>query len=607
MYVKTVVEALERASEITSRGFTFLDGSMNPDAYSFARLHEEARRRGRQLMALGAKKGDRVGIIVPDNDQFVLSFLGAVSVGIVPVPMYPPLALGKLDAYVASAASILGTAGAKLVVTTKKVQPILGSLLSKVSGLEKIVTVERLADLAPSDAPLPEITPEDTCFLQFTSGSTSEPKGVDVTHGNLIANAHAIMIDGLNSTPEDIGVSWLPLYHDMGLIGFVIAPIYQTVAVTFIPTLSFVKKPTLWLDTVARVRGTITFAPNFAFALAAKRGAVQVGREDFDLSCLRVVGCGAEPINPVTIRNFCETFGPAGLKPEIIMPCYGMAEATLAMSFEPLDEILVTQRIDRDAYENDNAARPAEGEAAAIEVVACGRTFPGHGLGVMGPDGALLPDGAVGELVFRGPSVARGYYQNPQATAETIRDGWLHTGDLGFILDGRVYVSGRMKDLIILNGRNYYPQAIEWEVEQVSEVRKGNVVCFAERGESTERLVVVAESKTEDAPALVERVKAAVRDALGLKVDDVVIVGPGALPKTSSGKLQRRKTRAQYRDGSLGAEGVRTMGKNATRATLAKHVASSFYAQVRHRVKKVVPRTALDLAAQVRDRSRKTP
>ena len=583
----TIFEAIANARNVTDRGFTFLDGAQNESAYTFERLSEAAERRGRQLIARGYNKGDRIGLVIPDNEEFVLTFLGAVSAGIVPVPMYPPLALGKLDSYLQSAAGILRASEARAVVTSKKVSPILWSILDKVDTLEDLLVVDKLAATTPAPATPVDITPDDPCFLQFTSGSTSDPKGVVVTHGNLAANAKAIMYDGLHCDAEtDKGVSWLPLYHDMGLIGFVIAPLLATVPIVFIQTLSFVKRPNLWMDVVNRYRGTITFAPNFAFALAAKRATRQVTKEGFDLSCLRVVGCGAEPINPTTIRKFVDAYAPAKLNEHAIMPCYGMAEATLAMSFEPLTEPLFTTTIDRDAYENEDKVKPANG-GAALELVSCGRTFPGHAIGIMGPGDALVEDGKVGEIVFRGPSVTAGYFKNDAASQETIRDGWLHTGDLGFIVDGRVYVSGRMKDLIILNGRNYYPQSIEWEVEQITGVRKGNVVSFSIRADVTEKLVVVAESKTADKDALASTIKTAINSALGLKVDDVVVVPAGALPKTSSGKLQRRKTKSQYEDGTLGLEGIRTMGKNATRRTLARHITISFFARVRHRMRSI--------------------
>lgn len=582
----TVTDALASAAERSQRGYTFLDDRMGADEWSFQRIYEEAGRRGAILQSLGLQKGDRVGLILPDSRDFVLTFLGALRAGIVPVPMYPPMALNRMDHFLDTAAGILKTAGAPVVITSRPVSRIIWSLASKVPSLRDIVPIERFSEMTPPPLAEPEILPDDTCFLQFTSGSTSDPKGVVVTHGNLAANARAIMFEGLRADPEvDVGISWLPLYHDMGLIGFVIAPLFADVPVVFIPTLSFVKRPNVWMQAVHRHRGTISFAPNFAFGLASKRFRATEG---LDLSSLRVLGCGAEPINARTIREFVDTFAPHGLRPECVMPAYGMAEATLAISFDSFERPFETRRIDRDQYEAKHKAVASESEDA-LELVACGSTFAHHEVGVMSDSGRLLDEGMVGELVFRGPSVTTGYFQNPLATASLHRDGWLRTGDLGFILDGRVFVSGRQKDLIILNGRNYYPQAIEWIVEHVDGVRKGNAVAFAIAGRDSEDLVIAVESKEQDKEALAERICQKVKQELGLRVSDCVVLGPGGLPKTSSGKLQRRRTRTEYEAGRLARAKTRAMGTQASRIVIARHVTASAVAKARQRIRNAIP------------------
>ncbi len=583
---QTLVDGLAAAAAIDHKGYTFLDDRLEGEEWSFARISAEADRRARYFRSLGLEKGDRLAMIVPDGEDFVLSFFGAVRAGIVPVPMYPPLALGKLDSYIDTAARILGTASAKMLLTTKQVSPILWSLLSRVETLEEIVLTEKVRDHDDSTitATLDDIViePSDACFLQFTSGSTSDPKGVIVSHENLVANANAIMYDGLDCDPEtDRGVSWLPLYHDMGLIGFVISPLIAHVPVVFIPTLSFVKRPPVWLDVVNEYRGTITFAPNFAFGLATKRATPQKLAQ-LDLSCIRVLGCGAEPINPTTMRAFVDKFATAGFSPNALMPCYGMAEATLAMSFDRLDRPMNTLTIDRDAYEGDKVAKEA---AEGLELVGCGATFPNHDVAIMGAKGELLEDGQVGEIVFRGPSVTRGYFENADATKDLLAGGWLHTGDLGFKKNGTLYISGRQKDLVILNGRNYYPQSIEWEVEQIDGIRKGNVVAFSTPGDSSEELVVVAETKVAEKDLLEAAVKRRVHDAFGIRPREIVLVGPGGLPKTSSGKLQRRKTKQLFEEGTLGTEN-RLMGSTATRVALARHLTRSAFARFTHNIKK---------------------
>lgn len=609
----TLIDALEDVSTLSSDGYTFLDNALQPSTWPFSKLVFEARRRGAALRARGLNKGDRLALIIPEPEDFVLTFLGAVTAGIVPVPMYPPLALGRLDSYVQSAAAILGASGARAIATTRQIAPILWSLTGKVASLEDLILAHEVAAEAAqiADVEPVAIAPDDTCFLQFTSGSTAAPKGVIVTHRNLTANGKAIILDGLRSDPaRDRGVSWLPLYHDMGLIGFVVAPLYNRIPVVFIPTLAFVKRPAVWMETVHKYRGTITFGPNFAYGLAAKRarsGAQKNGQPTLDLSCVRVLGCGAEPINAATMRTFVEAFKPMGLDENALMPCYGMAEATLAMAFDDLSRPFRAIAIDRAAYETEAVARPVDGTvtgggvAKPIELVACGQTFPGHELAVMDDDGRPLAEGRVGEIVFRGPSVTPGYFENPEASRALLRDGWLHTGDLGFLLDGQIYISGRQKDLIILNGRNYHPQAIEWVVERVEGVRRGNVVAFSVAGDETERLVIVAESTVASGPedraqATREAVAREVKSELGIAAAEVVLVPKGAMPKTSSGKLQRTKTRAQYQDGTLGREGTRALGSTATRVSLFRHITVSAFARIRHRLKRALPRQVLAAA-----------
>jgi fatty-acyl-CoA synthase len=590
---QTLIDVLQATSHITHKGYDFLDGRLESRPWSFADLNAEADRRAAYFQSLGLNEGDRIAMIVPDGQDFVLTFFGAIRAGLVPVPMYPPLALGKMDSYVESARKIMTTAGARYLVTSKAVAPVVWSLVPRVPTLEDLLTVEKVEKGAKDTEHRfvdPGLRPEDTCFLQFTSGSTSDPKGVVVTHANLVANAKAIMVDGLKSDGEkDRGVSWLPLYHDMGLIGFVVAPMLTEVPVVFIPTLSFVKGPNTWMETIHEHRGTITFAPNFAFGLAAKRMSAKRA-EKLDLSCLRVVGCGAEPIHADTMRNFVEAFAPAGLKAEAVMPAYGMAEATLAITFDRLDRPFRTARIDRTRYELDKVVEPSNAPDA-MELVSCGHHFPGHEVGIMGDDKELVGEGRVGEVVLRGPSVTGGYFENDEATATLLRDGWLHSGDLGFILNGELYISGRMKDLIILNGRNYYPQSIEWEVEQVSGVRRGNVVAFAVTGAQSEELVVVAESRAPERETLSKAIKQRVHDAFGLRARDVVLVEPGALPKTSSGKLQRRRTRNMYETSTLESEN-RAPGATSTKLKLARHLTASAVARITHSVKQPARRLA---------------
>jgi len=590
--VRRGVEAAKTVNPRADAGMRFILEDGSEKKFTFRELEEEVIRRARWLLSLGLQKGDHVAFIMPGPLDFVLTFLGATYTGIVPVPLYPPMGFGKLDAYVRDTARTLEIAKVKVLVTQKKVEPILWSLLGKVPTLKDLVCVERFEGPAPASAPEPFVVhPDDTCFLQFTSGSTAAPKGVVVTHRSLGANGYHIMQSGLEvDIANDLAVSWLPLYHDMGLIGFVISPLTAGLETCFIPTLSFIKKPSVWMETISKHKGTITFAPNFAYGLATKRTAAEKVAT-MDLSRLRILGAGAEPNNPQTLAAFMQHFAPAGLKPEAMMPVYGMAEATLAMSFSRLDEPLRTEQLDGEIYATEGRAVPlaADQQAArtVVEFVSCGWVFPEHKIEIMDEDGRVLPDRKVGEVVFSGASVAAGYFENGEATSKSFKSNGLRTGDLGYLADGELFVTGRKKDLIILNGRNYDPQSIEWVVAEIPGVRQGNVIAFSRPGNNTEELVVVAETKEkEDLQALATAIREAIREHHQMNPADIVLLPAGALPKTTSGKLQRQKARTQYIEGSLGVEGVRTIGDRGQTLTLAKHVARSAMTRMRHAVVK---------------------
>jgi fatty-acyl-CoA synthase len=553
----------DAAAQIKHKGYTFLGNDLMPVDWSFSAVCTEAKRIGACLQSFGMARRDRVALILSSPEDLVLSFFGATSAGLMPVPMYPPLALGRPDSYLDRAAGILRVSGAKALLTTRELVPVIQPLLSRVPTLQSILDIGTLRQMQGDFSLSEPVTqPDEPCFLQFTSGSTSAPRGVIVTHRNLIANAEA-MIKRLEVQPEtDRAVSWLPLYHDMGLIGFVIASLVARIPVVFIPTIAFVKHPGVWMETVHRYRATITFGPNFAFDLAAKR-ASKISPST-DLSCLRVLGCGSEPINPKTMEAFISAFAPFGLRPNAILPCYGMAEATLAIAFADVQKPMQKLVIDRHDYETLNIAHPVGTNGngtdpkTRFELVSCGRTFPDHQIGILNDKGEHLPEGQVGEIVFKGPSVTPGYFQNPEASRQLLQGGWLHTGDLGFIFNGNLYISGRQKDLVIINGRNYPPQAIEWIVEEIAGIRKGSVVAFSVNGDATEKLVIIAETTMTNTEELAMAIGNQVRSALGLAVHRVVLVGRGSIPKTSSGKLQRRQTKAMFEGGQLGFPGGAT-------------------------------------------------
>lgn len=549
-----LVEAIDAGRGLTAEGFTFVAGDGSEHFLSWDGLRADAMNRAAHLRAMGLRSGDRIAIVMSDGRDFVPTFLGAVWAGIVPVPLAPPPSLGKRETYEAGLVAVMGKAEPGLLALPAALTATLDGVSTRVPSLRGVVTAEALRVDAPRTAPREpsDVGADDIAFLQFTSGSTATPKGVEVTHGSLRANAWAIIRDGLRFRDGvDSALSWLPLHHDMGLIGFVLSPVLHKIPTTILPVASFVRNATSWLEALHRTRATMSFAPNFAYGLAARRARPeQIAR--WDLSRVRVLGCGAEPIQPDTLRRFADAFAPCGLRADTLLPCYGLAEATLAVSFGDLGTPMTTDRIDRDAYERTQQAIPVDAasppSADTLEVVACGRAFAGHEIGVFDANDCRLGDRRVGELRLRGPSVARGYYRDPAATAATFGGGWLRTGDLGYLADGVVHVAGRSKDLIIVNGRNHDPQCIEWLIDGEPGVRAGSTVAFSIPGALGEELVVVAESRTARPEALRAAIRQRVSDHLQLVAAEVVIAPPGAVPKTSSGKVQRAAARRHYLD-----------------------------------------------------------
>lgn len=525
---RTLPEALAAAAA-TEEGFVYLEEGGEERFRPYRYLLARALAVGGALRAAGLERGDRVALVVPEPEGFLEAFFGTSCAGLVPVPLYPPMNVGQLDGWVRHATHIVGAARAKAILTTAQVRRVLGGVQAACPAVRAVLCLEDLAG-APLAAVEP-VRPGDTAFIQFTSGSTSHPKGVVLTHANLDANIQALGgPQGIAIGPRDVGVSWLPLYHDMGLIGMAMATMYYERRTVVMSPLLFLKRPAEWLRAIARHRATISFAPNFAYGLCARRVRdEEVAR--LDLSSWRVAGCGAEPIQAETLRAFAAKVAPAGFREEAFLPCYGMAEHTLAITFPASARRLVTDG----------------------GFVGCGRPFPGHDLRIVDERDRQVTERHVGEIVLRGPSVMKEYDGEPELTGEALRGGWLHTGDLGYLAAGELFVCGRKKDLIIVNGRNHYPQDLEWAAGEVPGVRRGNVVAFgAGAFGGREKVVIVVESKTAAVPAgLAEAVRRHVQETSGLHVDDVVVAPPGTIPKTSSGKLQRARTKARYEQGDL--------------------------------------------------------
>jgi fatty-acyl-CoA synthase len=545
-------QRLEELSSSEREAHRYRDNG-SVETLSYGALIAEADRLARGMQRLGVRRGDRVGLVLHRARDFVPAFLGCVRAGYIAVPLYPPLTLGQLASWAETTTRMLATARASLLLADSPVAYTLRALRDQVPSVRDVVTIEDLPD--GGELPVGAVSDGDVVFLQFTSGSTSAPRGVRVTHGSLWANAQAIMVDGLGATPDDRGVSWLPLYHDMGLIGFVMAPLVTRTPVTFLSTLDFLKRPELWVRTLSEDRGTISFAPNFGYALTARRTA---STEGLDLSAVRVLGCGAEPIQPDAIDGFFARFEEAGLRRRAFLACYGLAETTLAVTFAGMDDALRVDHLKLESRRSSDDESGVHRLAPRVPVVSCGRALPRHRVSILDADGEPLAEGRVGEIFVEGPSVTGGYWDDEEATKRVFVDGGVKTGDLGYLSNGELHVTGRVKDTIIVRGRNFDPTPLEVAAGRVDGVRMGNVAAFSLSGDLTERIVVAAEYREGDPETIEANIVRAVQREVGLTVSEVVLIEAGSLPKTTSGKLQRSATRAQSLDGTLGRVRRRT-------------------------------------------------
>lgn len=523
-------------------------------------LSYQGLRRGAEGVAAGLQKrglapGETVSIMLPSGPEYFYAFFGVVLAGGVPVPIYPPVRMALLEDHLRRQLAILSNCGAAILITFAEAVPFARLLKSQLASLTTLVTVADLTE--PSGAWLaPDTRAGDTAFLQYTSGSTGYPKGVVLSHANLLTNIRA-MGKAVRVTDSDVIVSWLPLYHDMGLIGTWLACLYFGIPLVLLSPLDFLARPKRWLWAIHQYRGTLSPAPNFAYEICITR-LPDEDLEGLDLSSWRAAFNGAEPVSPATLERFCRRFEGYGFRRGAMMPVYGLAECSVGLAFPPCDRGPRIDRIVRESFVSQGRARPAaEGDEGAMLMPACGPPLEGHEIRIVDPDGRELPERREGRVQFRGPSATSGYFRNPAETERLFDGGWLDTGDLGYIAGGELYISGRIKDLIIIAGRNIYPQELEEAVGNIPGVRKGNVVVFGSTsgGAATERMVVVAETRESDSAGR-EKLRSAINalalELVGTPVDDLVLAPPRSLLKTSSGKLRRAACRDRYERGQLG-------------------------------------------------------
>ena len=545
-----------------------------------------------ELARRGILPGHTVGIMLPTGAEFFWTFAGTMLAGAIPVPIYPPFRADRIEEYAERQAAILANAEAQLLVTFRQAEGTAKLLQPQVKTLRGVVTAASLVssenaavppetEIRPVDGLRHHTRVEDIAFLQYTSGSTGNPKGVVLTHANLLANIRSIA-EGVKLTDDDVAVSWLPLYHDMGLIGAWFVPLATGIPLVSLSPLAFLARPVRWLRAISRHRGTLSPAPNFAYELCVRK-IDERDMDGLDLSSWRAALNGAEPVRPETIERFADKFARCGFRREALLPVYGLAEASLGIAAPELGTGARVDRVEREPFQSKGRAVPARGQTdATLRFVSVGHPLPRMEIRIVDEQGEPMPERIEGRVHFRGPSATTGYYKNPEATRELVRgDAWLDSGDLGYVAEGELYVTGRAKDMIIKGGRNLYPDEIEEIAGRAEGVRPGCVVAFGvpDEASGTERLTVVAETRdVKRADRIAQEITRQVNETLGLPPDIVEVLPTQTIPKTSSGKLRRSEARRLYLGGKLGkrqAPAWVQVGKLAARGALPRFGASA--------------------------------
>ncbi len=523
---------------------------------SYGKLYQRASEVASGLVARGLAPGETVAIMLPTCADFFYAFFGVALAGGIAVPIYPPARPKQIEEYVRRQLGILRNAGVRFLISWPQAKPVAEVMRVGLPSLIDVTSADELAGEGRArPARLP--APAETFFIQYTSGSTGNPKGVTLTHANVLANVQGIGW-AVKARPDDIVVSWLPLYHDMGLIGSWLFSVYHGYPITVMSPLDFLSRPERWLWAMSDSGGTLCPAPNFSYELCVRK-IEYASIEGVDLSRWRIAINAGEPVMPATLQAFATRFAPHGFRPESWVPCYGLAESSVALTFPPIERKPIVDRVRRDAYEKEGQAQPA-GEYAGmtLEFVANGKALPGHEVKIVDDAGAPLGERQRGRVLFRGPSRTDGYFRNAEATREAIdSDGWMDSGDLGYWADGEIFITGRLKDCIIKSGHNIIPQDVENAAAEVAGVRKGCIAAFGSvsRETGTERLVVVAETRITDRgqrSRIRREIVSEVSRRVGAPPDVVELVPPQGVPKTSSGKIRRQETRRLFETGGLG-------------------------------------------------------
>jgi acyl-CoA synthetase (AMP-forming)/AMP-acid ligase II len=578
----TVLDMLLALETVTTRGARFLTASMAETFYPYSEVLKRIKTSAATLQKNGVKKGDRVAVILPTGIQFFDAFLGAQLAGGIPTALYPPFRMGKLDDYFAHLREMMNRIGARFLITDSRIKKLLGQATT-VESLERVFEAKDLFENTSSTAAdwkKVEVREDEPVFLQFSSGTTLKPKAVVVSHRNLIENLKMMgnTLDQvyLDGTEADRGcVTWLPLYHDMGLVGCLYEGLSYPATITYLGPEMFVGYPAIWLQALSKYKAVISPAPNFAFGLCLNK-IKDKEMEGVDLSNWWLALNGAEPIDTDTMTRFAERFAQWGFRKTAIAPVYGLAEAGLGVTFPELQQEPVVTEFDRDKLSTEGLAVRGTGRKLA----SVGKPLPGLELEIRDPDGNVLPEGYGGRIFINGPSITSGYFNDPEMTADIIGpDGWLNTGDLGFFFERNLYIGGRAKDLIILRGRNYAPQEFEDPIYELEGLRLGCAVAVSTTVEGQgEQMIILAEKdpRSDRADAdIAADVKTRLLGAVSVDPWHVEILEAGTLPRTSSGKMRRSEALRQFLAGEL------TPPEKVTTLKILKEVAKSQLAWAR--------------------------
>jgi len=581
----TLVTLLERAAR-TDRGVRFVGADETAERESYAELKGRASRAAAGLRDVGVRRGDRVAIVLSSVPEFCDAFFGCMLAGAIPAPLPPPVRLGRLDDYLEQTGALLRGMDTRLVLTDARTLRVLGRAVATSGPPLGCRTLGSLPAASASARPDARAEAGDTAFIQHSSGTTGLPRPIRLTHEAVVHNLAAIRQRILAAYPEDreahSAAGWIPLYHDMGLVGCLLTSLAHPADLTLVPPEIFVRRPAIWLRTISRYGATVSAAPNFAYGLCADRIRDEE-IEGVDLSCWKVALTGAEPVTPRAIAKFVDRFAPFGLKASALTPVYGLAEATLAVTFADPAAPCRQETFDADLLASEGRAVPA---ASGVTIVSVGRPLTGVELRIAGDasDGGGLEDGRLGRVLVRSPSLLQGYHGRPEESAAVLRGGWLDTGDTGFLLDGDLFLHGRGKDVIVVRGCKYAPQQLERALDDLEQARAGCAAAFGivPQGSDSEEIVVLFERRrgadARDDESLVERARQRIVELSGLVPAVVRVLEPGTLPRTSSGKIRRLEARRLYL-----ADGLRPP-ENVTVLTLLREMTRSAVGLARSRM-----------------------